>query len=77
MRIEINRDECPERPVQVSDCIRCVERYLTAPLAYERHCFKVSEQRHVNDVTVIVCGENEEPVVLTDDEIWPYVHVHE
>ena len=57
MRIEINRDECPNRPAELSDCVRCVERFINYPVQYERHCFKVIEAMDFDEVSIKIHSE--------------------
>jgi hypothetical protein len=64
MHVKINRDVCP---AQLSFCERCLGKFLTHPMGYERRCFEVLEDDGKDALTVeLHSGSNN--VVLTLDE---------
>lgn len=63
MRIEINREECPNYPAEVTDCMHCVERFINYPVPYERHCFRVVESGDLSEVSILILA-GAEPVAV-------------
>lgn len=64
MRIEINRDECPNAPADSLDCLRCIERFIKYPVQYERHCFKAIDTADLHNITIQICAAP--PVAISE-----------
>ncbi len=64
MYVKINRDVCP---AQLSFCERCLGRFLTYPMGYERRCFEIIEDDG-KDVLTVELHTGKENVIFTLDE---------
>jgi len=65
MRVEINRNECPNAPAELTDCIRCVERFINYPVPYERHCFRAIECDSLTEVSIQIRAVVVDPATTT------------
>jgi hypothetical protein len=66
MRVKINRDVCP---AQLALCERCLGRFLTYPMGYERRCFEVIEDDGKEELTLdIHTGSHDVTLTLDEEE---------
>jgi hypothetical protein len=64
MHVKINRDVCT---TQLAFCERCLGRFLTYPMGYERRCFEVIEDDGKDELTIELHSGSHD-VTLTMDE---------
>jgi hypothetical protein len=64
MYVKINRNVCP---AHLAFCERCLGKFLTHPMGYERRCFEVLKDDGKDELTIeLHSGQND--VMLTLDE---------
>jgi len=64
MYVKINRNVCP---AHLSFCERCLGKFLTHPMGYERRCFEVLKDDGKDELTIDLHSGGSD-VVLTLDE---------
>ena len=65
MYVKINRDVCP---AQLAFCERCLGRFLTFPLGYERRCFEIVADDDSDILTVELHSGGHDGVLKLDEE---------
>jgi hypothetical protein len=66
MYVKINRDVCP---AQLAFCERCLGRFLTFPMGYERRCFEILEDDGKDDLTVeLHTGQHDLKLTLNEEQ---------
>ena len=64
MHVKINRNVCP---AHLAFCERCLGRFLTYPLGYERRCFELIEDDGKAELTIdLHSGESNRTLVLDE-----------
>jgi len=64
MYVKINRDTCGHH---IAKCERCLGKFLSNPLGYERQCFEAIVDDEQDDLTLdIYSGDNHYYLVLND-----------
>lgn len=65
MRVKINRNVCP---AHLSFCERCLGRFLTYPMGYERRCFEVIEDDGSEELTLDIHSGDHNLTLTLDEE---------
>lgn len=66
MRVKINRNACDSH---LAFCERCLGRFLTYPMGYERHCFEEIEDDGKEELTLeLTSGEHQVTLVLNEEQ---------
>lgn len=66
MIVKVNRNACP---AHLSFCERCLGRFLTHPMGYERRCFQHIIDDGKEQLTLYVhTGDNDIKLVLNEEE---------
>jgi hypothetical protein len=66
MYVKINRNVCPS---QLALCERCLGRFLTFPMGYERRCFEVLKDDGSEVLTIeLHSGDNDLVLTLSEEQ---------
>ncbi len=65
MYVKINRDVCP---AQLAFCERCLGKFLTHPMGYERRCFEAIEDDGSEILTIEMHTGTNDVVLKLDEE---------